>query len=232
LTTLQVAVVVLAQVALLACLVGLVRSGRWRLCYSFAAYLVVVLTFELLQLAFPERFYVWTFWLAKQTAYDAAKLALAVELTFRVCQEFPGAKAVTARWVLALLLLTAAGLVLRPWQADFLLFAAGELHARAVIGTLWLLVAAILAAQHYRLAVHPHHMGVLVGFGVYLAVFGALLRLLQVRGWAAYDLWARLDPPAYALLAFWFAWVAWRQDRAATEDYEAVVNIVRERATA
>lgn len=217
---------------MLACLVGLLRSGRWRLIYSFTAYVVLILTLGPLQTWLPERFNNWVYWSYKQTAYDIAKLALAVELAARVCQHFPGARAYTNRGLLVVLLAIGAGLAWHPWTSDPVLAWAAEIRARAAIGTLWLLAISVVTATHFRLPVHPFQMGVLVGMGAYLAVFGALLRLLQMRGWAAYDLWARLDPLAYALLAAWLAWVAWRKDGAATQDYEAVVSIARERATA
>jgi hypothetical protein len=225
----------LSQLAMIACLIGLVRSGRWRLCYGFAAYVAVILTLGPLTTWGPEFFRTWRYWSIKQTAYDAVKLVMVVELAGRICREFPGAKAVTSRWVLAVLLLTAGGIILSAfsgWPVDFLLFAAGELHARAVLGTLWLLAATVVLVRHYRLIVHPHHMGILVGFGAYTALFGALLRLMHVQGWSALSVWSALDPPAYVALTVWFAWMAWRPDGVDADDYETVIVAVRERVTA
>jgi hypothetical protein len=222
----------LAQLMLLVSLAGLIRSGRWKLAPTFLVYLLAVLTMEAVYVWYPSRFYGWPYWHLKQTVYDAAKLALAVDLAARICREFPGARVATSRWLLLVLLATAVGLVLRPWQHDFLLMVTGDLHARAVIGTLWLLVATFFAVRHYHLIVHPLHTGLLVGFGAYLAVWGILLRLMFVEGWAALDLWTRLDPPAYLAFSAWLAWVAWRPATVDTENYDAVMALLRQRANA
>ncbi len=221
-----------AQLALLACLVGLVRSGRWRMVYGFTTYLVLILTLGPLQTWWPATFNNWTYWSLKQTAYDGAKIALAIELAARVCRHFPGARAATARWLLAVLLLTAAGLAWHPWSSDATLDLVSEVHARAVIGTLWLLAATAAAIWHYRLVVHPFLMGLIVGFASYLAIFGGMLRLLNVKGWAAYDVLARLDQPAYLIFALGLAWIAWRRDGPAAESYLEVVASIRTRVPA
>lgn len=214
---------------MLACLLGLWRTGRWRMAYAFTLYVTLVLVLGPLQTWVPSTFNNWTYWSFKQAIYDVAKLALAIELACRICRHFPGARASVERWLLVVLLSMAAGLIWHPWSSDPVLTWAGEIRARAAIGTLWLFAVTLAAARHYRLPVHPFLMGLLVGLGGYLAVFGALLRLLQIRGWAAYDLWATVDPPAYAALAIWLAWISWRKDSAATEDYEAVVSLFRTR---
>jgi hypothetical protein len=232
LTPAQQATAAVCQIAMLTCFIGLLRSGRWRLVYSFTAYVTLILTLGPLQTWLPERFNNWEYWSYKQTAYDVVKLAFAVEIAAIACRHFPGARAATSKWLLAIFLLTALGLAWHPWTDDPILTLASEIRARAAIGTVWLLAATAVMINHYRLPVHPFVMALLVGMGAYLAVSGALLRLLQMRGWAAYDLWARVDPLAYAVLAAWLAWVAWRKDGAATEDYEAVVSMARERATA
>lgn len=220
---------VLAQASLLVCLVGLIRSGRWRLCYTLPLYILAIVGLGGLTTWGPDFFRSWDYWLWKQHAYDAVKLALPVELSARVCHNFPGARSRLERWLLAVLLLTAAGILLVPYGSDVLLTAAGDLHARVAVGALWLLLATLVAVHRYRIAAHPHHMGLIVGFGVYLAVWGMLLRLLFVRGWSAHALFNALEPPVYVAFAVWLAWVAWRPARSATEDYEAVAALLRER---
>lgn len=222
----------IAQLAMLACLVGLVRKRRWRLCYGFTAYVVAIVTLGPLQTWWPSRFNTWGYWSFKQTVYDALKLTLAVELTWRVCRWFPGAKASAERWVLGVLLLSALGLFLRPWSHDPLLEFAGELRARAATCTVWLFVATALAIWHYRLVVHPFHLGVLMGLASYLTVFGTVTRLMQVQGWAGYVWWRALDPPAYVLCALWLAWVAWRDDGDDAANYDHIIELLRARRAA
>lgn len=219
----------IAQLVVLAALVGLFRSGRHRLCYSFTGYALAIVTLGPLQTWVPG-FNTWAFWTLKETVYGALKLGIAIELTVRIVRWFPGAKAATEWWVLGVLLSTCAGLVLQPfcpnWPAQFV----GEYMARLAIGTLWLMVATAVAIGHYRLPTHPFHMGLIVGFSCYQFAFGALLRLVQILGWdQGYLYGTALNPAAYVGFALWLAWVSWRPDGEATENYESVVRVIRER---
>lgn len=219
----------LVQLTMLWCLIGLIRSGRWRLSYGFVLYVCVILVLSPLQTWLPG-WNTWGYWQTKQIVYDAVKLVLAMELAWRVSEGFPGARRTTQRWVLAVLIVTAGGMILRPWNADWLLDMTGELHARAVIGTLWVFAATVIGIRHFRVVTRPFYWGLICGFAAYLAVWGFVLRLMQAFGWAAYDFGNALNPPAYALFSAWLAWVAWRPDSQDAKDYKHVMTTLRERS--
>jgi hypothetical protein len=219
----------MAQAAIFVCIVGLVRTGRWRLCVGFLGYALALISLGPLQTWCP-RFNTWAYWSFKETVYSALKLALSAELAARVCRDFPGAKARAERYMLLVLLLVGAGLVLKPWSRDWLQILLGDHLASIAVGSLWLLVSTAIVVRHSRLPVHPFHLGLLVGFAAHQAFFGFLLRLVRVVGWdAGYQYGNALGPPAAVVFACWVAWISWRPDGEATIDYERVVNIMRKR---
>lgn len=205
----------IVQVAMVVALVGLYRTGRWRLCWSFAPYCAAILIGGGLTAWWPERFHTWAWWSIKQTTYDAIKLSLAAELAWRVCGAHPQARTTLGRWALAGLLTLGGALVVQPWHPG-LISTIGELHGRAVISALFLLTSTLGVAAHYRLRVEHFHSLLMVGFAFYLALFGALLRMMLVSGPAvAHPYWRAIDPPAYALFSCWLAFVAWNRNGAA-----------------
>lgn len=205
----------IVQAAMALALIGLLRTGRWRECWSFAPYCVAILLGGGLTIWWPAQFHTWQFWAIKQTVYDAIKLSLAAELAWRICRTHPKARTVLGRWALAGLLALSGALVVQPWRPD-LLTTIGELHGRAVIAALFLLTSTLGVAAHYRLRVEQFHSLLMVGFAFYLALFGALLRMMLVSGPAvAHPYWRAIDPPAYALFSCWLAFVAWNSNGAA-----------------
>ena len=75
--------------ALLATLAGLFATRRLQQCLSFGVYAGVVAGCDLLITVFPERFYNASFWMARQALYDVLKVAVALELAYRVVRAFP-----------------------------------------------------------------------------------------------------------------------------------------------
>jgi hypothetical protein len=203
------------QVSMVLTLYGLYRTGHWRKCWSLVPYCVAILICGGLTIWWPAQFHTWSFWAFKQTVYDAIKLGLAAEIAWRVCGSHPKARTVLGRWSIAGLLALSAALVIQPWKPD-LLTTIGELHGRAVIAALFLLTSTLGVAAHYRLRVEHFHSLLMVGFSFYLALFGALLRMMLVSGPAvAHPYWRAIDPPAYALFSCWLAFVAWNSNGAA-----------------
>jgi hypothetical protein len=222
-TAAQWVVFVCAQVALVTTAAGLVVRKRWRLSWAFGAYVVTVLSFELALALSPRRFFASGFWMAKQVVYDGAKLALAVELAWRVFRVFPGARA-TARWlVLGILSVTMASLTTALIDAsgsDLFLIASGQLHPLVLNGTIWVIAATLALARWYHVPVHPFHSALLASFATYMTLFGALLRLEGLYGWAAQRYLNALDPAAYLLLTCWWCYVGWRRDGVDAADYD------------
>ena len=66
---------------------ALIVRKRWRLCWAVAAYLVVVVTFNLSVVLWPERFYKAWFWMLGHAALDALRVALTLEVVWRVCRK-------------------------------------------------------------------------------------------------------------------------------------------------
>ena len=86
-TALQLAIAHVVKIALVALLAGIVVRSRARLCWSFAAYVAAVLAGNTLASLWPERFHTQSFWVLKQGAYDALKMAIALELAWRASAE-------------------------------------------------------------------------------------------------------------------------------------------------
>ena len=225
--TTESAVLVTVEAALAVIAAGLALRGRWRLSRTFAAYVVVVSACESLVLIQPHRFYAPWFWMAKQAAYDALKLGIALELAWRTFRVFPGAQVAARRAALAILGLTTLAIVAAPTDnstADLFLIASGQLHPRLLNGTIWLMAATLALAQWYRIPVHPFHAALLASFAAYLTLFGALLRLEGVYGWAAQRYLNAIDPPAYLLLVCWWAWIAWRPESAMASAHAETIH--------
>ncbi len=101
----------LTKVALVVLLAGILWRGRARLCWSFALYVLAVLTGNVLVSVWPSRFFNPSFWVAKQAVYDALKVAVVLELAWRAFSRLAAAPR-TGRAVVQ---------VLHHWQRAILL---------------------------------------------------------------------------------------------------------------
>lgn len=210
-TTWQYAIAHATKVLVIATLLGSLARGRCRLCWSFAAYLLVILTCNSLVSFWPERFFVEWFWMLQQTAYDLAKLAVAIELAHRSFRAFPGARATARLVLLSVLALTTVAVVTVPASSSstFLSFTLTEWHPRIASGTIWLMTSTALLAVWYQLPVHAFQRAILMGFTAYLLVFTTLLNVLR-RGLDLRDTVNALDGVAYLALVAWWAYASWR----------------------
>ena len=199
-----------ATLALLAALAGLASRRRFSLCWSFVAYAAAILVCGNLVALWPSRFYTPEFWAVKQTVYDVAKVAVALELAWRVVRAFPGAQRSARRGVVALFAAAAALAVVFPPRGAGMM---GDVHMRAVGVVVWLLGLAALVAMWYHLPIHSWHRALLLGFSAYLMVFTILLEVLRQSGWAAAAELGRLDGWAYLAVTCWWAVAAWRVER-------------------
>jgi hypothetical protein len=210
-TSWQILVAHAVKVLVLVTLAGIVTRHRARLCWSFVAYLAVVLAANSLVSFWPDRFFAGWFWMLQAALYDALKMAIAVELAYRTFQAFPAAQA-TARRVLFLLLLgTSMALIGVPRDSSYpAVFV--ELEPRVLTGTIWLLNGLALLVIWYRVPLHGCHKAILLGFVPYLLIFTSLLRLLQHYGWEVLPIVQSAEPVAYMLMVAWWAYAAWRPD--------------------
>jgi hypothetical protein len=223
----QLAIGIAVDVVLAIAWIGLVSQRRWRLAWLFSAYVPVVVICGLLQAIAPAQFFVAGFWMAKQVAYDILKLGIALELAWRTFRVFPGAQASVRRVVLAILGLTTVAVMAAPTDSsasELFLVASGQLHPRVLNGTIWLMAATLALAHWYRVPVHPFRAALLTSFAAYLTLFGTLLRLEGLYGWAAQPYLNAIDPPAYLLLACWWAYLAWRTESPTTRAYAETIR--------
>ncbi len=210
----QLLVAISVQIVLILLGVGLWVRGRWRLCWSFDAYLIVILTCEMLVICWPRLFFTPGFWMVKEALYDLLKLGIAFELAWRTFRVFPGAGSAARRIAGLIVVVTTVVTVAASGGGLSYLTVAGELHPRVINGTIWLLAATLGLAQWYRVPLHPFHRALLASFGAYLAVFSVLLHLEGLHGWAAQPYLNALDPAAYLLLTLYWARLAWRPESA------------------
>jgi len=200
---------VIKALALIA-LVGIFYRERAHLCWGFVAYLFTVFVCNSLFSFWPERFYAAWFWILQHGLFDALKMAIAVELGFRIFQAFPRAQATARRLLIVLLVATSAALIGIPIAStiDDVLY---QWQPRVLTGTIWLMNGLALLITWYRVPVHAYHKAILLGFVPYLLLFTTMLTLL-----GHYPRLLRAiqsaDPAAYMLLMVFWAWAAWKPE--------------------
>ena len=195
-----------------ATLVGLVVRGRWRLWYTFPVLLVVVIGHDLLVGLWPERFYRGGFWRLKESALVLIRLAMVLELTFRVFRGFPGAMLMARRFLILIFAATFLGVAaLPPSQRDYTGFV-GEVMPRILNGTVWLFAALAFLILWYRLPVHWFTKAVLLSYLPYLLVFTVAMNALGELGWQRAGWVNHLNVWAYRLLILFWAYIAWRRE--------------------
>jgi hypothetical protein len=194
-------------VALVATLAGLFAKGRLQQCLSFGVYVGVVVGCDMLVMLFPDRFYTRAFWLAKQALYDVLKVAVALELAYRVVRAFPGATRTARLSVLALLAISTAVIVSGPWTGGFQAMA--EWQPRVVFAVVSLFTLTALVVLWYNLPVLSWHRALLMSFSAYLLVFTVVLNVLRTQGWQVVSRVSWMDGVAYLALSIWWAFKAW-----------------------
>jgi len=194
-------------VALALALAGLAARRRLALCWSFVPYALAIIVCGNLATLWPARFYNAQFWLFKQTLYDVAKVAIALELAWRVLRAFPGAQRVARRWTTLLLLGTTALIVLGPPRVYLTM---PQWQPRILLGIAWLFTLLAVVVLWYRLPVHVWHRALLLGFSAYLLVFTVLLQILRMHGWTPARWVGLADGGAYLMLTCLWAFSAWR----------------------
>jgi hypothetical protein len=209
-TGMQLVLAWAVKAALVATLAGLVVRRRLQLCWAFCMYAAVVLGCETLIALWPARFYTPDFWMVKQALYDATKVAVALELAYRVVRAFPGAMRTARISALALLACSTAVIVAGPWAAGYRTMA--EWQPRMVFGVVSLFSLTALVMVWYNLPVQRWHRALLMGFSAYLLVFTVVLNVLRTQGWQNLQWLGLLDGVAYLALTIWWAFAAWGPD--------------------
>lgn len=209
----QLLIANLVRSGILLIVVGMLVRRRAKLCWTFMAYLAAVLLGNSLISFWPEHFYTAWFYILKETVYNGLLLCLAVELTYRVFQAFPGALA-RVRLVLApLLAVTAVGIISVPTGSDYVDIVT-RYHPQIQTGVIWLLSATAVMAIWYNLPLHRVHRQVLLGLTSYLIVFATLGNVLRSFGFDRLrEMIGFVDAYAYLALIAWWAVNAWRSEQ-------------------
>jgi hypothetical protein len=213
-TPTQVLIAHAVKILVLLTLAGILARRRWGLCWSFTAYLAVILLCNSLVSFWPERFFTSQFWMVRTALYDALKVAIAVELAYRTFQAFPGARATVRRVLFFLLVGSSLALMAVPWDASYGA-AVFEWEPRVLTAIIWLLNALAVVVVWYRVPIHAYHKAILLGFVPYLVIFTIVLRLLRHHGLEINSVIQHAEPAAYMLLMGWWAWAAWEPETAA-----------------
>jgi hypothetical protein len=198
----QVAVALAVDAIACATMVALIVRKRWRLCWSFAAYLAVVVTYNLSVVLWPERFFKAWFWILGHGAFDALRVALTLELVWRVFRKESSPAAAPAFVALAGLIIVAPGMQmvggrgLNAWEWPWMI------HTTVLI-----MVATLVVARRRRTRMDPFHRALLAGFASYLTVFAVMPAVLgrPQPAWLA-----ACEPIAFLSLLCFLAWSAWR----------------------
>lgn len=201
----------LVAVLLLATLVGVLRSRRAELCWSFTAYLGCALLTNRLVRWWPERFYTTTFFSGKELVFAVLSVVIVLELAWSGLASFPRARRISRWLVLAIAGAGSLG-VLRVGGATDYKTQIGVLVAGGQFCALLTLVAFLGVVQWYRLPLRPWHRTIAVGFVLYRGVYGVLLGTLAQFGGPAHAFVGELDRAAYAATVGLWAVAAWRPE--------------------
>ncbi len=224
-TALQLALAVAGKIALAVVVVGVLRRGLHRRCWSFLVYLLAVLTYDSAAFAgmtfydvrgleWPRWLWSWEFWHFEQTTLEVVKLAVAVELGIRVVAAFPGTWGLTRTLLGATLLTTTAAVTLGSTPQ----------HPLLATGTIWLFAAVSLVVVLFNLPLHAWYRALLAGFVAYLFVFSTWTSILARRGSELAATFERIDQFAYLVLLGWWAYAAWRAEERVGDVSPAVLR--------
>ena len=201
----------LTTVLLATLLVGVLARGRHRACLSFVLYVAAVVASSILIGMWPERFYVFDFYLLKEIVHNLLKFAVALELAYRTFRGYPGALS-SARVLIGLVLVATLLVTLSAppvyGESDL----TGELHARVLNGTIWLLTVIAVLILWYRIPVDPFHKAILTGFVPYLLVFSIGMRAITEMGYVESKPFQLAHAIAYNVLVAYWNYAAWRTD--------------------
>lgn len=193
-------------------LVGMLRRGRVRVCYTFFAYVTAATIFSTLIFLFPEHYTPEAF-IVKQGIYDSLLFGMALELSCRVFSAFRGI-AGKARLLLALSVVISSAIVfvLTPANSDYAHLA--RYQPGITTAGLWCLTFVALLIVWYQVPVPHFTRAILLAYVPYLVVFVVYVDLIGRLGWGVIHNLNVLNAAAYSAAVGYLAHAAWRQDGA------------------
>jgi hypothetical protein len=209
----QFVVALAVKIGLAAVLVGMLRRGLYRRCWSLLVYLLAMLIYTGIELTgvmfydvagleWPRWFWSWEFWNFQQTTYEILNMAVAVELGVRVVAAFPGTWRLTRGLLGAALFTTTAAVTL----------SGAPQHPLLATGAIWLFAAVSLVVVLFNLPLHAWYRALLSGFVPYLFVFSTLTSIFTRRGYELAETLGKIDQVAFLVLIGWLAYAAWRAE--------------------
>ncbi len=203
------------RIALLACLAGLWWRRRYGEAWSFVGYAIAIMVCGQLTSTWSSRYFTYTWYLRFQAIYNLFKLAIALELGYRVFHAFPRALARFRAVTVVVLAVTTYWAFAGPFNVHLkqLLF---EWEPRVQAATVWLMTAEVVLIVWHHLPVSWFDRAILLGFVPYLTTFETLLGLLRrldvTEGWPLAVI-STANSAAYLCACAWWAYAAWRPDR-------------------
>jgi hypothetical protein len=224
-SVLQIAVAIAVKIGLAIVVLGVIRRGLHRRCWSLLVYLLAVLIYSSAEMAavmlykvpgleWPQWFWSWEFWNFQQTTFEVLNMAVAVELGVRVVTAFPGTWRLTRGLLGAALFTTTAAVTLSE----------APQHPLLATGAIWLFAAVSLVVVLFNLPLHAWYRALLSGFVPYLFVFSTLTSIFTRRGYELAETLGKIDQVAFLVLVGWLAYTAWRAEEPVTDVSPAVLR--------
>lgn len=194
-------------------LAAIVARRRYRLSWSFFAYVLTVFVSDRLQRAVPATFDTAAVWTVKESLIGWLKVVVVAEIGLLTFSRLPRGQRLLWRVLVMLAMLGFVAMLAPaslprgastiPWVS----------LARGQAAVLCLLATVVVIAAHYQVPLHPFHRGVLVGFALYMLGYAGAIACARTLGYVpAYRLFLAMDPTAYAATVGLWAWTAWRPD--------------------
>jgi len=181
-------------VAILLALALLMLAVRKRASVSwvFTAYLATCLVVNRMIVWWPATFQNYGFWWTKEILYVLLKLAVVFQIGRAVLSAFARARHVV--------LVITASIAIGTWLTALTTTDRWVFQALSVAqaGVVWGLAALLIACLWFQLPLHPLHRAILLGFALYLGVYGATLGLVRYLSLSAVPYLSALDSAAYA----------------------------------
>jgi hypothetical protein len=202
----------LVGILLFGLLGAMMARRRYRLCWSFFAYVAAVSIADRLTRGWPATFDTYAWWTMKESIFGWMKVVVVCEiglLTFarlRRAQRILWGVLLTFVGIGMIVQLLPSSLEVTPWVSLTSL-------ARGQTAILCLLAVVVGFAARYQVPVHPFHRGILIGFLLYLLAYSSAIALARTVGaFPAYRLFLAMDPTAYAATVGLWLWVSLRHD--------------------
>lgn len=191
-------------------LVILVRTGKARQCFTFSAYVAVVVMVGVLIFIFPAG-YTPEAYQVKQGIYDSLLFGMAIELSIKAFAAFRGV-AQRVRLLLASTVLVSTVIVflLTPGKAAYTDIA--RYQPGITTAGIWCLAFVAMLIVWYQIPVPTFTRAIILGYVPYLVIFVVYIDLIGRLGWGVLPQLNVLNAVAYDAAAGYWVYSAWRKD--------------------